>query len=477
MADAISYSPAGQTIEKFHADNSFVRVVLGPVGSSKSSACCLEVFTRACEQKAYQGVRKSRWAGIRNTYPELKSTTIKTWMDWFPMAEMRWDAPITSWLRLPLPDGTRMELEVMFFPLDRPEEVGKLRSLELTGAWINEASEVAKAVFDMCTQRVGRYPRVAHGGASWSGVILDSNFPDDDSWLYRIAEKEKPKGWEVFKQPGGLLFKGGDPGSRENYEPNPAAENIPNLPQGHEYYFRQLPGKSRDWIKVFVLAQYGSVSDGKPIYPEWNDDVHCRVISPYEGRPLLLGLDHGLTPACVIAQVSPRGQLLVLDELFAKDMGPKQFARDIIKPFLSINYHGYSFQAAGDPSGMSGSKTEMNTVFMDLAEEGFACVPTITNLFQPRREAVAKYLTRLIDGQPALLVHPNCDMIRRGFNGRYQFRRLQVVGQEFKYKDVPDKNDYSHLHDALQYAALHSQSMNQGSDWATKINYGKSGIV
>ena len=477
MADAISYSPAGPTIERFHADNSFVRVVLGPVGSSKSSACCLEVFTRACEQKAHQGVRKSRWAIIRNTYPELKSTTIKTWMDWFPMAEMRWDAPITSWLRLPLPDGTRMELEVMFFPLDRPEEVGKLRSLELTGAWINEASEVAKAVFDMCTQRVGRFPRVAHGGASWSGVVLDSNFPDDDSWLYRIAEKEKPKGWEVFKQPGGLLFKGGEPANRENYEINPGAENIPNLPGGYEYYFRQLPGKSRDWIKVFVLAQYGSVSDGKPIYPEWNDDVHCREVSAYPGRPLLLGLDYGLTPACVICQVSPRGQLLVLDELFAKDMGPKQFARDVIRPFLAMNYHGYGFQAAGDPAGMSGSKTEINTVFMDLAEEGIACVPAITNLFQPRREAVAKYLNRMIDGQPALIVHPNCDMIRRGFNGRYQFRRLQVVGQEFKYKDVPDKNDYSHLHDALQYAALHSQNMNQGSDWATKINYGKNWIV
>jgi hypothetical protein len=94
-----------------------------------------------------------------------------------------------------------------------------------------------------------------------------------------------------------------------------------------------------------------------------------------------------------------------------------------------------------------------------------------------RREAVAKYLTRLVDGAPALLVDPSCDMIRRGFNGRYQFRRLQVVGKEFQYKDVPDKNEYSHLHDALQYAALHSQNMNQGSDWATKINYGKSGVV
>jgi hypothetical protein len=476
VADAISYTAAGKTVEDFHADDSFVRILEGPVGSSKSSACCIEIFTRACAQKAYQGVRRSRWAVIRNTYPELKSTTIKTWVDWFPMAEMRWDAPITSWLRLPLGDGTRVEIEVMFFPLDRPEEVGKLRSLEITGVWINEASEVAKAVFDMATQRVGRFPKMAHGGATWSGVVLDSNFPDDDSWLYKIAEKERPKDWAVFKQPGGLIFKGGDHHDRANYEPNPLAENIPHLPGGYEYYFRMLPGKTKDWIKVFVLAQYGSITDGKPIYPEWNDDIHCKKVSPYPGRPLLLGFDYGLTPACVVCQVSPRGQLVVLAELFAKDMGIRQFARDVVRPFLAMNFHDYGFQAAGDPAGLARSDTDEKTCFMELAEEGIACVPAPTNSFVGRREAVAKYLTRLVDGAPALLVDPGCDIIRRGFNGRYQYRRLQVVGEE-RYKDVPDKNDYSHLHDALQYAALHSLNMNQGSDWQTKIKYPKGGVV
>ena len=474
--DRVDYIPAGPVAEAFHSSSAFVRILEGPVGSSKSSACCIELFTRACEQKAYQGVRKSRWAVVRNTYPELKSTTIKTWCEWFPMAEMRWDAPITSWLKLPLPDGTRIEMEVLFFPLDRPEEVGKLRSLELTGAWINEASEVSKAVFDMLTQRVGRFPRMLHGGASWSGVLMDSNFPDDDSYIYRLFEKERPKGWEVFKQPGGLTFKGGDHWARENYEENPQAENVKNLPGGYEYYFRQLHGKSKDWIKVFVLAQYGSITDGRPVYPEWNDDIHCRKVSPNPLRPLLLGFDYGLTPACVVCQVSPRGQLVVLAELFAKDMGIRQFARDIVRPFLAMNFHGYGIQAAGDPSGLSRKDTDEKTCFMELAEEGIACVPASTNSFIGRREAVAKYLTRLVDGQPALLVDPSCDMVRRGFNGRYQYKRLQVVGED-RWKDVPDKNDFSHLADALQYAALHSMNMDQGT-WNSKISYPKvSGIV
>jgi hypothetical protein len=444
---------------------------MGPVGSSKSTACCIEILSRAQEQKPHNGVRRTRWAIIRNTYPELKSTTIKTWLEWAQGGVMKWDAPISCQMGGKLADGTTLDMEVFFFPVDRPEEIGKLKSLELTGAWINEAGELPKAVFDMVTQRVGRFPPARQGGPTWTGVLLDTNPPDDDHWYYRLAEKERPKDWAFFKQPGGLVEVNGE------YKPNHLAENISNLPSGHEYYLRQVHGKNKEWIKVFLLGNYGTISDGKVIYPEYNDDLHCRKVSPYSDKPLLLGFDYGLTPACVVCQISARGQLIVLAELFAKDMGIRQFARDVVRPFLSLNFHGYSFQACGDPAGMSRSDTDEKTCFMELAEEGIACVPALTNSFVGRREAVAKYLTRLVDGKPAFILDPSCDMLRRGFNGRYQFRRLQVVGAE-RFKDVPDKNDFSHLHDALQYAALHSQNMNNSTEWSKKIDYGKnSGFV
>jgi hypothetical protein len=37
--------------------------------------------------------------------------------------------------------------------------------------------------------------------------------------------------------------------------------------------------------------------------------------------------------------------------------------------------------------------------------------------------------------------------------GRYQFRRVKVSGSAERYHDEPEKNEYSHPHDALQYAA------------------------
>lgn len=471
--DSIDYAPPGEVCGEYLEDRSPVSLIEGPVGSGKTVATLMKGFMVSVQQKAFRGVRYSRGMLLRNTYPELKSTVIKSFQDWFPesIAPIRWDAPITASLKFPLADGTRLECEIYFLSFDRPDDIGKLKSLEVTWAGLSEASELSKTALDMATQRVGRYPGARQGGPSWYGVFGDTNFPDDDHYIYRLFEKEKPKGFTLFKQPGGLLLN-----TKGEYEENPKAENIQNLPGGYEYYKRQLGGKSKEWIKVFVLANYGTIADGKAIYPEWNDDIHCRPYEPMRGRPLLLGFDYGLTPACVICQVTPRGQLVVLDELFAKDMGPRQFARDVVKPHLALSYGGFGFQAVGDPSGIAGQKAGEKTVFMDLAEEGIACVPARTNDFQSRREAVAKYLTRMTDGQPCLMVDPKCDMIRRGFNGRYQFKRLQVVGEE-RYRDVPDKNDFSHLHDALQYAALHSTMMDN-ADWSKPIAYPKqSGIV
>jgi hypothetical protein len=423
-------------------------------------------------QAPYERVRYSRGMVLRNTYPELRSTVIKSFQEWFPeqVAPINWASPITAKLDFWLPDKTRVKCEVMFLALDRPEDVGKLKSMEVTWAAGSELSELNKDVFDMMTQRVGRYPPQRWGGPSFYGVFGDTNMPDDDHWIYRIFEEEKPEGFKLFRQGGGLLDKGGV------YVPNPEAENIPNLPGGYEYYLRQIAGKNKEWIKVYACAQWGTITTGKPVYSEYNDELHCRPVKPYPGLPLLLGFDYGLTPACVVAQVTPRGQLRVLADLLGSDMGIRQFARDAVKPFLAMNFPGYKIQATGDPAGNRRADSDEKTCFMELAEAGIPAMPAITNEFLARREAVAAYLTKLIDGQPGLVVAPEARLIRKGFNGGYHYQRVQVTGDE-RYRDVPNKNDYSHPHDALQYCALFSKTYHSAQDFGKKIVYPNVGVV
>lgn len=468
---------AEPTASKFHRSEAFVRGLRGPIGTGKSVTCCMEIIRRGVEQEAYNGVRRTRWAAVRNSYPELKSTTIKTWEDWAPGAHTVFSAPIVSVFERKLPDGTKVEIEILFLSMDRPDDVKKFKSLDVTGIWLNEVSELPKAVFDMATGRVGRFPSKAHGGCTWSGVIMDTNSPDDDHWYYMLAEEPTPEEleqradlvsqlvemgfmkqdqplYEFFAQPGALIKT-----PEGKYIPNPAAENVKNHTMGYGYWLRQVAGKNEQWIKVFILGQYGSVHDGKPVYSEYNDSLHVRQIYAVQGVKLVIGLDFGLTPAAVITQTDARGRLLVLDELCGDDMGIRQFLEDALIPYLMTNYAVWwakkdtMIELIGDPAGEQKAQTDEKSCFQEVKAKNLKIRAAKTNAYLPRRGAVVWYLSKLISGQPAFLLDEDCKVLRKGFNGGYKYRRIQVTGDE-RYTDEPVKNKFSHPHDALQYAAL-----------------------
>ncbi len=445
---------ASHTLSKFHKSNAFVRGLMGPLGSGKSVGCVEELKRVAMAQEPNeQGVRKVRFACIRNTYPELKSTTLKTWKDWFPtdICPLKYESPIRGNMLYRLPDSTVVDMEVLFLALDKEKDIKKLLSLELTMCWINEAREVPKAIIDAATGRVGRYPPKSQGGPTQYGLIMDTNPPDDDHWWYRLAEEECPGNWAFFQQPPALVKD--DAGE---WLGNPKGENISNLSAGYGYWLNQLGGKTKQWIRVYVEGRYGTVMDGKSVYPEYSDDVHIaeESIEPYPDCPLVLGWDFGLTPACIIGQVTPRGRLVILAELIAERMGLRQFVTIVVKPFLSTRLPDYAIGiSGGDPSGTAESQADEQSCIQVLNDEGLATIPTSTNKIEPRLQSVRDFLTRMVDGKPGFILAKSCKVLRKGFCGGYKYERVQVAGDE-RFRDKPCKNRYSHPHDALQYLCL-----------------------
>lgn len=242
---------APRTVSRFLDSDAFVRVIQGPVGSSKSSGCVSEIMRRALEQEPWtDGVRRTRFAVVRNTYRELEDTTRKTFEQWLgPFGHME-ESSFTFRMNLPLSDGTRLDSEVLFRALDRPQDVKKLLSLELTGAYVNEIREVPKVILDGLTMRVGRYPSKAQGGCTWSGVWADTN-PWPQSSEYAELFASKPEGYELYVQPSGL---------------SPEAENIENLPDG--YYARMCAGKDAEWIAEYVEGKNPKADKGS-VYGDW----------------------------------------------------------------------------------------------------------------------------------------------------------------------------------------------------------------
>jgi hypothetical protein len=437
------YDPPGPVADAFLNSDAFVRGIRGPIGSGKSVACCVEIWRRANQQApGPDGIRRTRWAVIRSTFPELKTTTIKTWHSWFPpnVGQWREQGPPSHHIRT-----GDVDCEVLFLALDEPRDVAKLLSLELTGAWINEARETPKAVLDTLTGRVGRFPNARAGGCSWSGVLLDTNPPDSDHWWYGLAEEGTPDDFAFYGQPGGLEegAENLDWLNQTNVTVRLPLGDPERLAQGRRYYERIKAGKTDDWIKVYVDGDYGFAGDGKPVFPEYRDSLHCRPDELVKGFPLVVGLDFGLTPAAVVGQRRADGRWTLRDELVATDMGIARFAEQL-KTLLAGKYGGHTVEVWGDPAGDQRAQTDETTCYQMLAAKGVDANPAPSNDFELRRSAVGAALSRLVDGEPGLVVHPDCRTLRKGMAGAYCYRRVQLAGAE-KWKDVPDKNQYSHV--------------------------------
>ena len=157
------YQPDGAVLTEYFWDRSELAIIQGPIQSGTSTASCLRTWAIACEQEAdYDGIRRTRFIITRDTYKELRETTIKTWLEWFPESE--WGPMIRSEpsfhhlkRKHPSNDGTFVDCEVIFLAVpdaDVAEQI--LASYEITGFFRNEGQFCDKAVIDELLSRCAR---------------------------------------------------------------------------------------------------------------------------------------------------------------------------------------------------------------------------------------------------------------------------------------------------------------------------------
>jgi len=494
---------ASPTAAELHASDKTVRGFKGPVGNGKSVCCIQDALKISMEQwPNSEGIRKSRGVIVRNTNPELRTTTLNTWKQWIPeeICPITMSPIIRADLKQTLADGTIIELEVYFLAMDKDRDVKKMLSLETTWVFLNEARELPFSVVKAARERIGRYPAVIDGYEdihSPSGeliyegprnddgsyapcrrkaLLMDTNPPEDDHWWYQLAEegclrkakdkdiakREVARIFDFFDGPPPLFLVDGE------YIPNPEAENIAHLPGGYQYYLDMIAGNTQDHINVMVLGNYGAIKEGKPVFPSYNDAIHCpkEYVKAIKDLPLCLGWDFGLTPACVFGQLTDTGQMRMVAELWSEDMDVRTFARDVVKPFIQQHFSEYEIGfSLGDPSGNARGEGEgksaigiLNDDYINDGDEpldmGFSTEPAPTNDITKRIDAVTRFLNKMVGGEPGYLLNKVCSLLRKAKNGSYCYKRVAVAGAEEKYRDKPDKNKYSHTSDAEQYLAL-----------------------
>lgn len=451
----INYT-APPTCAKFMQSQAFMRVIAGPVGSGKTTACMFELFRRACEQAPdIDGIRRTRFAIVRQTLSQLKLTVLKDILMWFgPIADYRVSEQ-TVYIRF-----HDVHTEWLLIPLDTPEDQRRLLSSQLTGAWLSEAIEMDVALTAPLAGRCGRYPPPKNGvPATWAGMIADTNMPTDGSDWHKYMELETPPDWDVYIQPSGLSPEA------ENLEwllQTPATiELAPTDPvrraQGRTYYERLERMHGENWVRRYVYAEYGDDPSGTAVFREsFKSSFHVvDELEPAHGHVLIVGQDFGRDPCSIICQLDHKGRFLVLEEVLAEDIGLALHVERSLKPILtSARYLGRPIAIIGDPAGRAKSTIFEDTSFDVLKRLGLMAYPAPTNDIDRRLQAVEHFLNMQRDGGAAMLVdRKRCPQTVKALNGGYRFK-LTRGGQK---RPSPDKNDASHIMDALQYACLVAQ--------------------
>lgn len=446
----------GDVLEDFYLDRTEKSMIMGPLGSGKTTTSCHKLFDLICEQEPNEeNVRPTRVVCIRNTASDLSGTTIKDWLEMYGdlgRFVQGGKEPPTHYVHFELDDGTSVKSEIIFLALDRPDAVKKLRGYQVTWFWLNEAKELNKAIVDMADGRHGRYPSQVLGGVDCGrhGMIGDYNAPDEDDWIYELAEEHVLPDWKFFKQPGGVLWEE----ATKTWLPNLKAENYSNLPE--RYYEKLLQGKSHDWIKVNLANEYGFAIDGKPVHPAYQDSIHCRPCKPEQGFPIEFGIDFGLTPAVTFGQ-KVNGQWRVFKEMVTDHVSAEEFAPLLRDELNQLRARGFDLinTGAGDPSGNNGNQTTKKTPFDVLFAHGIDAAPAPGNN-DPllRRKALSQHFLRnTMAGEPGIIIDPSCVTLRKGLAGKFNYKRVKVSGDE-RYRDEPDKNFWSHVCEACEYMML-----------------------
>lgn len=414
--------------------------IVGPVGSGKTVGGMMKILYHASRQAPNkEGIRKTRFAVIRDTYENLKATTLKSFLDWFE------DGKAGTWMSSAKTFYLKMgdvESEIIWLGLDDQKDVARLLSLELTGAFLDEFVFIGESILEAAASRVGRYPSMKDGGPTWYGIWGSTNPGTvDDFWfryLYDVIPNDPIRSQEVklFQQPGART---------------PQAENTENLHP--DYYPKLIRTKSQEWIRQFLDVTWMPSKGGKPVFPMFSQNIHVSSYNliPSPSYPLLVGYDPGISyMGLCFAQYDHLNHRVMFynPDKILEDMGAERLVKDVVKPLLRTTFTNVANRVLWcmDPAARNRSAGDERSAYQ-IIKQDYQCTFDMDNSIRTRLDAVDAFLGRNTSQGPALVIDPRCKDMIDGFSHGYHYK----VAKNGTKSDAPEKNRYSHLMDSVQY--------------------------
>lgn len=395
---------------------------VGGVGSGKSVALMVShILNAAADPNGFSLVG-------RLNMPALESSTMKTFLELCPEEYGEWqetkktfqwaNGHVTIFKHLDITD---------------PKIAGHIKSMNLSAAYVDEATEVSEEIYFLLLSRLRRKTAPRH-------IIRLASNPAGHDWIWRhFFDPERKKTWQD-----------------NNLGITASSFDNPFLPE--EYVENLVNTYPPDWADRFIYGHFSDFSD--LVYKEFNEESHVWDAArgypifggnstPPESWPVIVGIDIGsdIDPwACVLIAVCPDGRLFQYEEVYGNSLLIRQIADELklklgIRPVDGMAYDYANRQAA-----------------LELAEYGIGGGPAIKEV-RPGLFKTAQYIhvdPRLehpfngkIKGSPRLFISSSCVNTRRELSG-YKWakdRSGTATGEP--------SHENSHSPDAIRYA-LHT---------------------
>jgi hypothetical protein len=390
--------------------------------------------------------------------PQLKDTTLVSWGYWFKHGQAgEWNATDKIFT---LRYGD-VECIVLFRPLDTPDDVERVLSLEINFAILDEFVQIPKAIVDALSARLGRYKQPDGTPVTIWGMWGSSNPSTEDNWWYDYLHSDAVAVWshdpDVRERAAAVHLEkyGSTANATYFHQPSglsPEAENLENLPGQRGYYTNAAKGKTTAWVKQFIEAQWGFSVEGQPVVPQFREEFHVsrRPMEWNRHKPLIIALDPGIAgSAMLFGQEDFDGRLSVYKELVQEGYGAKRLIEERLIPVLRQEFRGARVIIVPDPAAKSRTQTDESSV-VKVFKQYFEVECESNNRFPLRLNAIEHFTSTLIQGTGAVQIDKiGCPILVRALKGGWRY--LSDTKKEVLKSATPDKNQFSHVGDTFGY--------------------------
>jgi phage terminase large subunit len=399
--------------------------MVGGQGSGKSVALCIAAIGNALyDPNGFSLIG-------RLNYPALESSTMKSFLELIP-------EDYGDWRPTPKEFHYRNGHVTIFKHLDisDPKVAGHIKSMNLSAAYIDEATEISEETYLLLTGRVRRKTAPKH-------LIRLASNPAGQDWVWRyFFDPQRP-----------LAF-------RANLGINMSTDSNYHLPR--EIVDNWRATYPPDWAARYLNGEFADFSD--LVFKEfahrthvWNPlqryEVFGGLGEPPHEWPVIIGADigggaEGDPWAIALISVAPDGRLYQFGEVYGSDLRIAPIAQQIHDWLAGRPIEGFAYDYA------------QRAAAQELEEYNLGGIPAIKEV-QPGIFKMAQYIhvdSRLVHpfsgekGSPRFFVSSACSNTLREMGG-YKYAKDRSGNPKIgPGGSVVPAHDNSHSPSAIRYA-------------------------